>query len=372
MKNRTLMRKILLSLLLFSLCGSMIFAQEPLEINDVERVPLGNLTYQWRNIYDRTPLHGKCRIILSFSSYLIANFNKDGILDGAYEEYKDNRLFKKLTYVKGRAKGKGYEYYYDGSLLKEYSYNEQGKLDGIMVEYGHARRTERDYKNGKIDGQERIFDSNGNLITYVSYSNDMRHGPFRIYEEGGDDMPPFIREGYTWGWNGKKGKYKETWAQSGKPKCIEHYTENGEKTGLWQEWDYNGKLIREENYAEMPYYTVMFDSNGYPTKRYYYKEDLSTNSVQYFYPGTDKVMKEEYNIDFRNFKRDYRQFYEDGMIQEEGHMKGGEVVFSKEYYRNRQLKCVKKIQRIYGYDILTVTELYDEEGKPLPIPSGTF
>ena len=52
------MRKILLSLLLFSLCGSMIFAQEPLEINDVERVPLGNLTYQWRNIYDRTPLHG--------------------------------------------------------------------------------------------------------------------------------------------------------------------------------------------------------------------------------------------------------------------------------------------------------------------------
>lgn len=29
-------------------------------------------------------------------------------------------------------------------------------------------------------------------------------------------------------------------------------------------------------------------------------------------------------------------------------------------------------QRIYGYDILTVTELYDEEGKPLPIPSGTF
>lgn len=37
------MRKILLSLLLFSLCGSMIFAQEPLEINDVERVPLGIL-----------------------------------------------------------------------------------------------------------------------------------------------------------------------------------------------------------------------------------------------------------------------------------------------------------------------------------------
>ena len=48
MKNRTLMRKILLSLLLFSLCGSMIFAQEPLEINDVERVPLGNLTVSIR------------------------------------------------------------------------------------------------------------------------------------------------------------------------------------------------------------------------------------------------------------------------------------------------------------------------------------
>lgn len=45
MRNKMFMRKILLSLLLFSLCGSMIFAQEPLEINNVERVPLGNLTY---------------------------------------------------------------------------------------------------------------------------------------------------------------------------------------------------------------------------------------------------------------------------------------------------------------------------------------
>lgn len=53
------MRKRLLSLLFLSLYGSMLFAQEPLDINDVERVPLGDFTYQWRNIYDRTPLHGK-------------------------------------------------------------------------------------------------------------------------------------------------------------------------------------------------------------------------------------------------------------------------------------------------------------------------
>ena len=46
---------------------------------------------------------------------------------------------------------------------------------------------------------------------------------------------------------GKKGEYKETWALSGKPKCIEHYTEKGEKTGRWQEWDENEKLVREEN-----------------------------------------------------------------------------------------------------------------------------
>lgn len=28
----------------------------------------------------------------------------------------------------------------------------------------------------------------------------------------------------------------------------------------------------------------------------------------------------------------------------------------------------QKIQNVYGYKILTVTELYDESGKPLPIP----
>ena len=366
------MRNRLLSLLLLSLYGSMLFAQEPLDINDVERVPLGDFTYQWRNIYDRTPLHGKCRIILSYGSYAIAHFNKDGILDGLYEKYEDNHLVQKLTYVKGILRGKGYEYYTDGTVKKECVWNEQGKIDGLMIEYNRIGRTEWDYKNGEVDGQQRTFDNNGQLITFVSYSKGMQHGPFRIYEEGGTDMPPFIREGYAWGWRGKKGEYKETWALSGKPKCIEHYTEKGEKTGRWQEWDENGKLVREENYTEMPYYSVKFDKNSYPLERYYYNEDLSVKSIQEFYPGTDKIMKEEYNLDFKNFKRDYRQFYEDGTIQEEGHMKGGEVVFAKEYYKNKQLKCVKKIQNVYGYKILTVTELYDESGKPLPIPSGTF
>ena len=350
----------------------MLFAQEPLDIDDVEQVPLGDFTYQWRNICDRTPLHGKCRIILSYRSYTIAHFNKDGILDGLYEKYEDNHLVQKLTYVKGILRGKGYEYYTDGTVKKECVWNEQGKIDGLMIEYSRIGRTEWDYKNGEVDGQQRTFDNNGQLITFISYSKGMQHGPFRIYEEGGTDMPPFIREGYAWGWRGKKDEYKETWALSGKPKCIEHYTEKGEKTGRWQEWDENGKLVREENYTEMPYYSVKFDKNSYPLERYYYNEDLSVKSIQEFYPGTDKIMKEEYNLDFKNFKRDYRQFYEDGTIQEEGHMKGGEVVFAKEYYKNRQLKCVKKIQSVYGYKILTVTELYDESGKPLPIPSGTF
>ena len=38
------MRKRLLSLLLLSICGSMLFAQEPLDIDDVEQVPLGDFT----------------------------------------------------------------------------------------------------------------------------------------------------------------------------------------------------------------------------------------------------------------------------------------------------------------------------------------
>ena len=48
-------------------------------------------------------------------------------------------------------------------------------------------------------------------------------------------------------------------------------------------------------------------------------------------------------------------------------MKGGDVVFAKEYCKPGKSKCVQKIQNVYGYKILTVTELYDESGKPLPI-----
>ena len=92
----------------------------------------------------------------------------------------------------------------------------------------------------------------------------------------------------------------------------------------------------------MPYYSVKFDKNSYPLERYYYNEDLSVKSIQEFYPGTDKIMKEEYNLDFKNFKRDYRQFYEDGTIQEEGHMKGGDVVFAKEYYKKQATEMRQK------------------------------
>ena len=145
------MRKRLLSLLLLSICGSMLFAQEPLDIDDVEQVPLGDFTYQWRNICDRTPLHGKCRIILSYRSYTIAHFNKDGILDGLYEKYEDNHLVQKLTYVKGILRGKGYEYYTDGTVKKECVWNEQGKIDRLMIEYNRIGRTEWDYKNGEVD-----------------------------------------------------------------------------------------------------------------------------------------------------------------------------------------------------------------------------
>ncbi|MFR5959705.1 MAG: hypothetical protein ACLUHA_11185 [Bacteroides stercoris] len=42
-----------------------------------------------------------CWIIVSYRSYTIAHFNKDGILDGLYEKYEDNHLVQKLTYVKG-------------------------------------------------------------------------------------------------------------------------------------------------------------------------------------------------------------------------------------------------------------------------------
>lgn len=80
-------------------------------------------------------------------------------------------------------------------MKKECVWNEQGKIDGLMIEYNRIGRTEWDYKNGEVDGQQRTFDNNGQLITFVSYSKGMQHGPFRIYEEGGTDMPPFIREG---------------------------------------------------------------------------------------------------------------------------------------------------------------------------------
>lgn len=68
---------------------------------------------------DNTPLNGSHRIIDGYrSEYILAEF-KDGMYNGDYKYFKNNRLKEEETYKEGRKDGVYKEYYSDGVALKK-------------------------------------------------------------------------------------------------------------------------------------------------------------------------------------------------------------------------------------------------------------
>ncbi len=160
---------------------------------------------------------------------------KNGLLDGWSINYYNP--VKQVYYVKGKKHGVLKEWC-DSSrknlkLREHYNY---GQLDGLseawqcMGQHYLVRSTE--YKNGKKDGVEKIYDDinykDGSLYSSIEYKNGKKHGVSKVYHS------------------------------KGKLCCLNTY-KNGILEGESKFWDHTGKLTKESVYKN----GREFDMNGH-------------------------------------------------------------------------------------------------------------
>ena len=236
-KTNLNMVKLAISLLFVGLTLTGMAQEKVYQVDELSVINYGDGRLLFRQYdKDNTPLNGSHRIIDGYrSEYILAEF-KDGMYNGDYKYFKNNRLKEEGTYKEGRKDGVYKEYYSDGVALKKEAPFKEGKLNGIVKTYytNGKLETEKGYAMSIEDGVERDYDyESGEITTDRNYKNGVLHGSQIAHY--GSNIGDFIqRVTYE---NGKMtGSFSEIFTD-GTIKKTGKYNKDGEKDGEWLERD---------------------------------------------------------------------------------------------------------------------------------------
>ena len=117
----------------------------------------------------------------------------------------------------------------------KYSSNNTYRVDRDYYESG-SLRYESIYMYGKLDGESKSWDINGNLISSVQYKNGLLHGKWESYYPSGK-----LKHTVNYIDGDKNGK--ELWFHSNGQLQSEGYYINGSIDSEIRRWDENGDEI---------------------------------------------------------------------------------------------------------------------------------
>lgn len=350
---------------------------------------------------------------------------KDGMKHGIWKSYNDeNVLITEEAFNNGKNTGatKYYsnagklteEYIYKNDFLQEYkAYGKDGAIvyqnkkegknnyDVMLYHPNGNKKREGKVKEGKLDGQWKYYDVNGNLTSEVPYVNGFREGNnISYYENGKVKSEIKYEKGEANGYfkkyhkNGKlaqEGAYIndievgvwKTYYANGTIDAINFY-----KDGDYDHWQQyfaaNGKL-NAEDYIELEYVNKRWDydslgrvtqqaeldrGNGllavnYPDGKLYFKVKYDNNLkqgpfqsyfpngtlasekiykdnkldgyVKYFYPNGKPKSEENYVFGYKHGKT--TTYYENGNVKSVANFEyGNETGKTLFYYPNKQLQ----------------------------------
>ncbi len=175
--------------------------------------------------------------------------------EGAFDHGKETGTFKFFDDTKAGTLIATREFRSDGTVYNTF-FNQKGNKvsEGKLVnkqyegewKYYHENSPElmtlENYKNGKLNGERKVFYKNGQLAEVTNYSNGVKNGNYKKYAENKDNV---VLEDVNFA-NGKEqgeAVYRNpdgTFASKGR-------YENGEKKGFWEFYK-NGKLDKKEKY----------------------------------------------------------------------------------------------------------------------------
>ena len=254
---------------------------------------------------------------------------KVGKPEGKWLYYdEDGNKTKECEFVKGDVVGNVKEYYANGKVSTDETYDSKGKLTGLIINYDEdgIKYFEGNYKDDKLLNY-KYFDKKGQII----YQGSDNHGDldFKAYSVYGK----LVRAGLL-----RKGDRQGKWTyyfRNGGIRLTETY-ENGVLWGPFQEFYKSGVLHKEGTYK-----------NGKLEGHYY----------TYFENGK---LQEEFMLVGGEREGDDYSYYMNGSVSDHSYYTGGEEVgWQSNYYPDGKLN--------YEYfddgSLMTKYFVYDTTGK---------
>ncbi|MFM7005986.1 MAG: toxin-antitoxin system YwqK family antitoxin [Flavobacteriales bacterium] len=205
-----------------------------------------NNTYLLRKDY-ATPYNGSC--VSCYASNIVeekltfSNGKRQGT-DTSF--YKTGCIQAIQTYQLGKEQGATYIYFDSTNHVQFEIWYQSGLLHGPSIQFSKAGIQDtlmyKHYKNGKLDGPQRSYFSNGKVRKVSNYKDGFSEGAQITYNNNGQKESEIYF---------KAGKKQGTWNyyfDSGKVARTENWKE-GKKNGEFITYDELGKVMQKEKFA---------------------------------------------------------------------------------------------------------------------------
>ncbi len=242
-----------------------------------------------------------------FGKETIYKTKKDKVLDGFYKISSNRGSYSEIHF-------------------------KEGKIDGVRKDFNSNEELtcKRSYKDGRADGKWEYYDAETNQVkTIENYKNGMKNGKWwkKIRKNGAyyiktefykDDIPT--------------GKWTEKWENS--PIMIEERTYTGKGSYTKKEYD-KGILYKKEKYKNFKFdgEQVVYFKSGKIMEKELYKDGVKEKAEAFFEDGSPRVIRNFKNGRPHGKQIDYRS---PGLLS------------SEEYYENGKKEGVFKIYSSSG------------------------
>lgn len=329
---------------------------------------LSKFRNKWREILSENTIEfngKKQEVYFSYNDDYVDGIGKKSneTTVGYWEIYDKNGLL----IVKGNFNDKGekvgeWTWYYDKDKIKETAIYKDGKLEGknrILHENGKLY-IDSNFKDNKLSGEYKYYNDNGALIQKKKFKADELDGNYTSYFQVGEDLLEFlipykdgIKEGEAIEYYANGNVYnKVTYVSgkiigiakkfyiNGKPLSKIAY-KDGEMNGIYKTYYSNGQL-QEDGQTKDGLFNgpwKLYYSNGVLREKFTYDDGKLIGT----YKGYDIDEKLHYEYTYRNGKIIVYKFYnKDGTVLKEQRKKGGEF-----YYEDYSPKGNKNFEGLY-------------------------
>ncbi len=190
---------------------------------------------------------------------------------------------------------------------------------------------ELNYKDGKLDGLQTYYYSDGAKFEEVTYSNGIKNGIYKEYYKNGNlkseatfKNDVLDGEGFSYFMNGGK-------------RCVRPIKE-GKLTGLSVCYYPNGTKQSEYEYLndKLNGKAIDYNEQGDIISSYYYLDGLLNGEAITYYDG--KIISSQTNYDKGYAVQSYKEFYENGQPKKEFLLNGTKVDKVIEYHPNGKMQ----------------------------------